>query len=63
MESAGRQDDSWSPQEDKLDAPISYNVYVEESQLPVTAAKKWQGCLFKQQCELEMKLGQREVFC
>ena len=32
------------------------------SQLPVTAAKKWQGCLFKQQCELEIKLGQRRCF-
>ena len=32
------------------------------SQLPVTAAKKWQGCLFKQRCELEIKLGQRRCF-
>ena len=32
------------------------------SQLPVTAAKKWQGCLFKQQCEMEIKLGQRRCF-
>ena len=32
------------------------------SQLPVTAAKKWQGGLFKQRCELEIKLGQRRCF-
>ena len=28
----------------------------------MTAAKKWQGCLFKQRCELEIKLGQRRCF-
>ena len=32
------------------------------SQLPVTATKKWKGCLFKQQCELEIKLGERRCF-
>ena len=28
----------------------------------MTASKKWQGCLFKQRCELEIKLGQRRCF-
>ena len=50
-----------------LQSSILQSVCKGDSQLPVTAAMWWQGCLLKQQGGLQLKLGQNflksTIFC